>query len=72
MSITGAYTLESARGGGIARALLNAGLAWARGRGYTRCAVDFEAMNVLGAGFWLHHFSTVAISVHRHVNLSVR
>lgn len=67
-SITGAYTVEEARGGGIARALLNAGLAWARDRGYRRCAVDFEAMNPLGSAFWLRHFRPVVFSLQRHIN----
>ena len=68
VSITGAYTVEEARGGGIGRALLNAGLAWARERGYARCAVDFEAMNTLGSAFWLQHFRPVVFSLRRHIS----
>jgi GNAT superfamily N-acetyltransferase len=67
-SITGAFTVESARGDGIATALLNRGLSWAAEEGYTRCSVDFEAMNVPAARFWLHHFQPVCVSLYRHVN----
>jgi GNAT superfamily N-acetyltransferase len=68
VSITGAFTVESARGDGIATALLSQGLSWAAGEGYTRCSVDFEAMNVPATNFWLRHFQPVCISFYRHVN----
>lgn len=67
-AITGAYTLPNARGDGIATALLNHGLAWAAQNGFVRCSVDFEAMNVVAARFWLRHFAPVCVSLHRHVN----
>lgn len=67
-SITGAFTQERARGGGIATALLNRSLAWARAKGYERCAVDFEPMNPLATRFWLRHFQPVCYAVIRHVD----
>lgn len=67
-SIISAFTVEEARGDGVATILLNRGLEWARAEGYARCAVDFEAMNVLGARFWLRHFQPVCYSLYRHVN----
>lgn len=70
-SITGAFTVESARGDGIATALLNRGLVWAQDAGYVRCSVDFEAMNVLGTRFWLRHFQPICYSLYRHVNETV-
>jgi GNAT superfamily N-acetyltransferase len=70
-STTGAFTVKGARGGGVARALLNAGMAWAREAGYERCAVDFESANILAAGFWLRHFRPVTLSLRRHINPAV-
>lgn len=70
-AITGAYTLPEARGDGIAVALLNRGLHWAEQNGFVRCSVDFEAMNVPAARFWLRHFAPVCISLHRHVNEAI-
>ena len=70
-AITGAYTLPQARGDGIATALLNRGLHWAAQNGFVRCSVDFEAMNVPAARFWLRHFTPLCISLHRHVNEAI-
>lgn len=70
-AITGAYTLPEARGDGIATALLNHGLHWAAQNGFVRCSVDFEAMNVPAARFWLRHFAPVCVSLHRHVNEAI-
>ena len=67
-SIVGAFTQEHARGRGIATALLNRSLEWARSEGYERCAVDFEPMNVLAARFWLRYFAPVCYSLVRHVD----
>ena len=67
-SITGAFTQERARGGGIATALLNRSLAWARAKGYERCAVDFEPMNPLATRFWLRYFQPVCYAVVRHID----
>jgi GNAT superfamily N-acetyltransferase len=67
-SITGAFTRERARGGGIATALLNRSLVWARAKGYERCAVDFEPMNPLATRFWLRHFQPVSYAVVRHID----
>ena len=67
-SIVGAYTRRSARGKGIATALLNQVLAWARAEGYERCAVDWEPMNVLANRFWTRHFQPVSYALIRHVD----
>ena len=64
-SIVSAFTEERARGKGIAAALLNRSLEWARVEGYERCAVDFEAMNVLAARFWTRWFEPVCYSLLR-------
>lgn len=67
-SITGAYTVPEARGTGIATALLNHALAWARKTGYERCAVDFETTNPPARRFWMRHFTPVIYSLGRHID----
>jgi GNAT superfamily N-acetyltransferase len=67
-SIVSAFTRPHVRGGGAATALLEHALAWARGEGYSRCSVDFEAMNNPAARFWLRHFTPICHSLGRHVN----
>ena len=52
VAVTGAYTRPQARGAGIATALLDRGLTWARDAGYQQCSVDFESANIPGASFW--------------------
>jgi GNAT superfamily N-acetyltransferase len=64
-SVVSAFTQERARGRGIATALLNRSLEWARVEGYERCAVDFEPMNILAARFWLRCFEPVCYSLMR-------
>ncbi len=65
-SIVGAYTRQDVRGRGVGAALLNRVLQWANEQGYTRCAVDFEPMNVPGARFWMRHFHPVSYALVRH------
>ena len=67
-SIYAAFTQEKIRGAGIATALLNHALQWARASGYERCAVSFEPMNLLGTRFWLKYFKPVCFSVVRHID----
>ena len=67
-SITGAYTDPAARGTGVATALLNRALTWARERGYVRCAVDFETMNPQARRFWLRHFTPITYALERHID----
>lgn len=67
-SIVSAFTQESARGQGIATALLNRVLAWARTEGYERCAVDWEPMNSLANRFWTRHFQPVTYALVRHID----
>lgn len=66
-SITGAFTHPEHRRTGIADALLDAALAWARERGYVRMAVDFETANLLASRFWTRHFRPVTFSLGRSV-----
>jgi len=68
-SIPGAFTVSTARGSGIATALLNCGLEWAARAGYQRCAVDFEPANPLAVRFWLRYFDLVCISLARQIFL---
>jgi GNAT superfamily N-acetyltransferase len=65
--ISMAYTREDRRGKGAATALLNATLAWAREKEYTRCTVDFESANIPGSRFWLSHFQPFCYSLARHI-----
>jgi GNAT superfamily N-acetyltransferase len=64
-SITGAYTVPAHRGGGVATALLDAAVEWARESGYARCAVDHEAANGEASRFWARHATPVAVSLAR-------
>ncbi len=64
-SITAAYTTPGDRGGGVASALLDAALEWARGSGYVRCAADHEAANGEAGRFWARYLVPVAISLSR-------
>lgn len=68
ISITSAFTRESERNKGIATALLNHSLNWARSVGYERCAVDFEPQNIPAARFWLRHFQPICYSLIRYVD----
>jgi GNAT superfamily N-acetyltransferase len=67
-SIVSAFTRPDARGRGVATALLNRALEWARAQGYERCAVDYEPMNLLAARFWRRHFQPVSYAFVRHVD----
>jgi GNAT superfamily N-acetyltransferase len=64
-SITAAFTEPAFRGGGVASALLEAAIAWARDRGYERCAVDHESANREAGRFWVRHFTPAALSMGR-------
>lgn len=66
--ITAAFTKEEFRHHGVATTLLNHALEWARSVGYTRCAVDFESANILGASFWLKYFQPVGYSLVRRLD----
>jgi GNAT superfamily N-acetyltransferase len=65
VNISGAFTIEAARGRGVAALLLDHALAWARARGCERCSVDFETMNTLAARFWMRWFEPVSFSLVR-------
>ena len=69
VAITGAFTKEEARGGGIGTALLDHALHWARSAGYKHCSVDFESANIPGSRFWLAKgFQPVCRSLIRRVD----
>lgn len=67
-SITGAFTLEEHRGGGVGSALLDEVLRAARAGGFERCSVDFESHNIYGSRFWLRYFQPICYSVFRQVD----
>jgi len=67
-SIVSAFTRETARSGGVATALLEQALTWAREQGYARCTVDFEAMNYMARRFWLKWFRPVCYSLVRGIS----
>lgn len=46
------FTVEAARGDGVATALLDHALAWLREAGYEHCAVTWMNANLQGARFW--------------------
>lgn len=67
-SIIGAFTKKDFRSSGIATALLNHAINWARSRGFQRCSVDFESQNIPGSRFWLKYFRPVCYSMIRHID----
>ncbi len=67
-SIVSAFTREAARSSGVATALLEQALTWAREQDHARCTVDFEAMNYLARRFWLKWFRPVCYSLVRGIN----
>ena len=71
-SIVMAFTREDARSQGVAMALLDRSLEWARSHGYERCAVDFETMNLSASRFWPKRFEPVCYSLMRHIDERVR
>lgn len=64
-SITAAFTVPEHRGTGVASAILDAAIGWAREGGYVRCAVDHEAANGEASRFWTRHATPVAVSLAR-------
>lgn len=63
-----AYTRQEVRCRGITGTLVNHALAWARERGYERCAADWEAMNPPANRFWSKRFDPVCYSLIRHID----
>ena len=67
VGISGAYVLKTHRRRGIAERLLEEAAHWYRGRGFTRCSVDWESFNPSATGFWMNRFTPVCLSVVRRV-----
>lgn len=65
IAITGAYVRPAYRGRRAAPALLDAAQRDYTGRGFERCAVDFESFNPEAAAFWVKYFEPVALSAIR-------
>lgn len=64
-----AYLRPEARRGGIGKALLDQGLAWARSRGHRHCSVGWFTTNIAGARFWTRHgFTPVMYRLERRVD----
>ena len=58
-----------AQDGGVGRALLDHGMAWARGEGYERCTLHVLSANYSGEPFWLANgFRPVEYSLERHID----
>jgi len=68
INIAGTFTEDNWRGKGVATALLNQGLTWAKHAGYERCTVDFETGNPLARRFWSRWFQPVGYSLMRWVD----
>jgi GNAT superfamily N-acetyltransferase len=67
-AITAAFTTPQHRRSGVARALLDAALDWARQRGYERCGVDFESANLEASRFWPTYFDPVSVALVRRLH----
>lgn len=58
-----------AQDGGVGRALLDHGMAWARGEGYERCTLHVLSANYSGEPFWFANgFAPVEYSLERHLD----
>ncbi len=58
-----------AQDGGVGRALLGHGMAWARGAGYERCTLHVLSANYSGEPFWFANgFEPVEYSLERHLD----
>jgi GNAT superfamily N-acetyltransferase len=66
--ISMAFTEKGDRLQGVGIALLDEVLKWARGKGYTRCGVDFESSNISASRFWLSHFRPVCYTLFRNID----
>jgi GNAT superfamily N-acetyltransferase len=60
---------ESARRGGLGRAILARGIDWAREQGYEHVALHFASPNVSGARFWQSNgFDPIEHRMSRHID----
>lgn len=67
VAISGAFVRGARRARGVARTLLDAGLAHYQERSFARCSVDWESFNPEAHHFWPRHFTPVCHSLIRHV-----
>jgi GNAT superfamily N-acetyltransferase len=65
MHCTGAFTRPAFRSRGLAAALLDLALDYARRHGTKRVTVDFEAVNPEASAFWMKYFKPVCYSLTR-------
>ena len=62
----------SERGGGVGRALLAAGMAWAHEQGFAWCALDYVSSNLAAARFWeAAGFRPLEYRLVRHVDRAI-
>jgi len=71
-NIQGLYVDPSARGRGIARALVDAAFAWCARSGVPLLGVDYETLNRPAARFWEDRFEVYTRSLARRVDERVR
>ncbi|HOE07959.1 MAG TPA: GNAT family N-acetyltransferase [Treponemataceae bacterium] len=68
LNIKGMYVLDSERGRGIAKRLLDETMKYLYEKNYTLCGVDYESINPKGSHFWLTHFEPYTYSLVRRVD----
>lgn len=68
LGIKCAHVMPEWRGCGVASALLDTALTWAREHNCEICSVDFETFNPTARRFWLRYFSPVCISIMRRID----
>jgi len=68
MNITGIYVIEEERQNGIGQYLLSYLDQWLTKHHYSRCGVDYESFNVLGAGFWEKSFQVYTRTLSRRID----
>lgn len=68
VSIGETFTIESFRGYGITKAILQNVMKDAFVNGYKRCAVVFESQNISGSRFWLKYFQPACYSLVRKID----
>jgi GNAT superfamily N-acetyltransferase len=68
MNITGIYVVEEERQNGIGQYLLSYLDQWLTKHHYSRCGVDYESFNTLGANFWKKNFQIYTRTLSRRID----